>query len=182
MVKHISGTWWPDDQEVGWHCVRYAPCTMRGWAQVSWLSLKTKVIGFSGLGLKTGSYSLVICSSKSLQWFLGLDLKTKWATICRSCHKTNGRRMARDTCRDLAACFAWKQVGLGFPCFASKLTDERRRLVHMASSWRSRWSEAKRWLVRCHRVQRSGSQTNLPFLVVIFLLAHRGILVFWFLL
>jgi hypothetical protein len=33
--------------------------------------------GFSGLGLKTGSYGLVIWASKSLRRFLGLDLKTK---------------------------------------------------------------------------------------------------------
>jgi hypothetical protein len=32
--------------------------------------------GFSGLGLKTGSYGLVIWVSKSLRRFLGLDLKT----------------------------------------------------------------------------------------------------------
>jgi hypothetical protein len=29
----------------------------------------------------------------------------------------------RDMCRDLAACFTWKQVGLGFPRFALKLSD-----------------------------------------------------------
>jgi hypothetical protein len=31
--------------------------------------------------------------------------------------------MARDTHRDLAACFAWKQVGLGFPSLASRLVE-----------------------------------------------------------
>jgi hypothetical protein len=33
--------------------------------------------GFSGLGLKTGSSSLVIWTSKSPRWFFGLGLKTK---------------------------------------------------------------------------------------------------------
>jgi hypothetical protein len=33
--------------------------------------------GFSGLGLKTGSFDLVIWASKSPRWFLGLGLKTK---------------------------------------------------------------------------------------------------------
>jgi hypothetical protein len=33
--------------------------------------------GFPSLGLKTGSYSLVIWASKSLRRFLGLGLKTK---------------------------------------------------------------------------------------------------------
>jgi hypothetical protein len=36
-----------------------------------------------------------------------------------------------------------KQVGLGFPSFASKSVKERRRIVHMASLWMSRESETK---------------------------------------
>jgi hypothetical protein len=35
--------------------------------------------GFPSLGLKTGSFGLVIWASKSPRRFLGLDLKTKWA-------------------------------------------------------------------------------------------------------
>jgi hypothetical protein len=53
--------------------------------------------GFPGLGLKTGSSSLVIWSSKSPRRFLGLGLKTKWASVCRLHHKTDGGRSARDT-------------------------------------------------------------------------------------
>jgi hypothetical protein len=45
--------------------------------------------------------------------------------------------MARDTCRDLAACFTWKKVVLGFPNLASRLAEARRRLVHVTSSRRS---------------------------------------------
>jgi hypothetical protein len=41
------------------------------------------------------------------------------------------------------ACFGAKQVGLGFPSFASILVEERRRIVHVVSSWRSRGREAK---------------------------------------
>jgi hypothetical protein len=66
--------------------------------------------GFPGLGLKTGSFYLVIWSSKSLRRFLGLSLKTKRASICRLRHKIDGGRSARDMCRDVAACFTWKQV------------------------------------------------------------------------
>jgi hypothetical protein len=66
--------------------------------------------GFPGLGIKTGNFGLVIWASKSLRRFLGLDLKTMWALVCRLRHKTNGGRSARDTRRDLAACFAWKHV------------------------------------------------------------------------
>jgi hypothetical protein len=70
--------------------------------------------GFPGLGLKTGSSDLVILASKSPRRFLGLGLKIKQASVCRLHHKTVGGRLARDTRRDLAACFAWKQVRLGF--------------------------------------------------------------------
>jgi hypothetical protein len=74
--------------------------------------------GFPSLGLKTDSSGLVIWASKSPRWFLGLDLKTKWASVCRLCHKTDGGRSARDTRQDLAACLVWKQVWLGFPSLA----------------------------------------------------------------
>jgi hypothetical protein len=70
--------------------------------------------GFLGLGLKTGSYGLMIWASKSPRRFLGLGLKTKHASVCRLRNKTDRVRSARDTHRDLAACFAWKQVWLGF--------------------------------------------------------------------
>jgi hypothetical protein len=84
-------------------------------ARVSWLSLKTKVSGFSGLGLKTGSCGLVIWTSK-LPWrILSLGLKTKQTMVCWLRHKIDGRRTARDTRRNLVTCFAWKQVRLRFP-------------------------------------------------------------------
>jgi hypothetical protein len=44
--------------------------------------------------------------------------------------------MARDTHRDLVACFARKQDALGFPSLASRLVQARRRVVHVAPSWR----------------------------------------------
>jgi hypothetical protein len=58
---------------------------------------------FPGLDLKTSSYSLVNCASKSLRWFFGLGLKNQQATVYRLCHKTNGRATAWDTRQDLAA-------------------------------------------------------------------------------
>jgi hypothetical protein len=45
---------------------------------------------FFGLGLKTGSYGLVIWASKSPRWFFDLGLKTNQASVCRLPHKTNG--------------------------------------------------------------------------------------------
>jgi hypothetical protein len=70
--------------------------------------------GFFGLCIKTSSFGLVIWASKSPRCFLGLGLKTKWALVCRLHNKIDGGRSARDTHRDLVACFAWKQVWLGF--------------------------------------------------------------------
>jgi hypothetical protein len=45
--SYRSGTWWSGDREVRWRRVLSAPCMWRREAQVSWLSLKTKVDGLS---------------------------------------------------------------------------------------------------------------------------------------
>jgi hypothetical protein len=52
--------------------------------------------GNPSLGLKTGSFGLVIWILKSARRFLGLG------------HKTDEGSLPRDTRRDLAACLAWK--------------------------------------------------------------------------
>jgi hypothetical protein len=80
----------------------------------------------------------VVWASKSAPQFFGLGLKTMQASVCRLCHKTVGGRSARDTHRDLVACFLWKQVGLEFSSLASRLADARRQVVHVAPSWRLR--------------------------------------------
>jgi hypothetical protein len=129
---------------------------------------------FFGLSLKTSSYGLVIWTSKSPRWFLGIDLKTKRATICRLCHKTDRRATACNTRRDLATCFMWKQVRLGFPCLASRLAEVRRRLVHVTPLW------------RLHRNEVEDGRVNAmdcvglcyPCFVVFFVLGNRGIVVF----
>jgi hypothetical protein len=74
--------------------------------------------GFLDLALKTGSSGLVIWVSKSPRQFLGLGLKTKWASVYRLRHKTDGGRSARDKGQDLVACFVWMQVWLGFSSLA----------------------------------------------------------------
>jgi hypothetical protein len=53
-------------------------------------------------------------ASKSPRRFLGLGLKTNQTSVYRLRHKTDGGRSAWDTHRDLAVCFTWKQVCLGF--------------------------------------------------------------------
>jgi hypothetical protein len=94
--------------------------------------------GFSGLGIKTDNFGLVIWTSKSPRRFLGLGLKTKQASVCRLRHKIDGGRLLWDTRRDLVACLAWKQVWLGFPSLACRLAEARRRVVHVAPSQRLR--------------------------------------------
>jgi hypothetical protein len=64
--------------------------------------------GFPGLGLKTGSFGLVIWSSKPPRRFLDLGLKTTQASVCQLRHKTDGWRSAWDTRQDLADCFTYK--------------------------------------------------------------------------
>jgi hypothetical protein len=74
--------------------------------------------GFFGLYLKTGISGVVIWASKSPRRFLGLGLKTKCVLVCRLHHKTDEGRSAWDTHQDLAVCFMWKQIWLGFPSLA----------------------------------------------------------------
>jgi hypothetical protein len=125
--------------------MRFAPCTRRRGARVSYFSLKTKVDCFSRFGLKTGSYGscgltskplarvsdlglkigscgFMIWPTKSPGQFPGLGVNTKWTKVYQLHHKTE-RRMKK--VRDLAACFAWKQVRLGFPSIASRLAEAR---------------------------------------------------------
>jgi hypothetical protein len=127
--------------------------------------------GFPCLGLKISSSDLVIWASKSPRRFLDLGLKTKWASVCRLRHKTDGGRSARDTSRDLAACLAWKQVRLGFPSLPWRLAEARRRVVHVAPSRRlhrrqteDRWVDATGCVGPCY-----------PCFAVFFLLGHMGV-------
>jgi hypothetical protein len=53
--------------------------------------------GFSGLGLETGSFDLVIWASKSPRQFLDFGLKSMQASVCWLYHKTYGGRSAQDT-------------------------------------------------------------------------------------
>jgi hypothetical protein len=59
--------------------------------------------------------------------------------------------------------------------FASKLADERRQVVHMASSQRPRKDEAEDG--RVDAMDCIG--LFYPYFVVFVVLGHRGILVFW---
>jgi hypothetical protein len=82
--------------------------------------------------------------------------------------------MAWGTRQDLVACFAWRQVELGFPSLVSRLAEVRRRLVHVAPLWRScedrvedGWVNATSFIGPCY-----------PYFAVFIVLGPRGILVF----
>jgi hypothetical protein len=66
--------------------------------------------GFPDLGLKTGSFGLVILVSKSPRQFLDLGLKTKWASVCRLRHKTDGSHV--EASLDMISPFGLKTDGV----------------------------------------------------------------------
>jgi hypothetical protein len=79
----------------------------------------------------------------------------------------------RDTHRDLAACFTVNLSQTRVSQFASKLVEERRRVVHVASSRRSCEDEVEDGLgdaMACIRL-------FYPNLTVFVVLGYRGILV-----
>jgi hypothetical protein len=194
MIRHKLSTQWLDDREVGWR---------RVWsASYTWRRREARVFRFS---LKTDGYSLsVVCPQNHCNGFLVWPLKLRLMILwfepqnhhanfwfvpqnqVRGCllvyvsKLMSEWRRCEDTHRHPAACFVVKQVELGFPSFASKLAKERRQVVHVASSQRSRGSKAKDGQfdgVRCGSVK---VRPNYPSLDIIFLLAHMGILVFCF--
>jgi hypothetical protein len=83
-------------------------------------------------------------------------------------------KTARGTCWDLAACFVWKQVELGFPSLALRLTEARWRVVHVVSSQRLR-----RVQTEDERVDAMGYiWPCYSYFIVFIVLGHKGSLVF----
>jgi hypothetical protein len=81
--------------------------------------------------------------------------------------------MVWDTHQNLAACFVWKQVGLGFLSLASRLAEARRRVVHVAPSRRLHLSQ-----VEDGRVDAMGCiEPCYPCFAVFILLVSRGIVI-----
>jgi hypothetical protein len=89
---------------------------------VSWLSLKTKVVeGFSVWVSKPVATVWCLKITVTVSWFgpqnqagFGLSVapQNRWEDAT-----------AWDTHRDLAACFTWKQLWLGFPSLTSRLAE-----------------------------------------------------------
>jgi hypothetical protein len=128
MVKHRSGTRWPDDREVGWHRVRSTPCIRRSGAHVSWLNLKTKVDGFSVWTSKPASLVL---------WFepqnqVSFDLSAVPQNWQREVGTEHASRSSEG-----------KQIGLGFPSLTSRLVEALLWVVHVTSSLMLRRDEVE---------------------------------------
>jgi hypothetical protein len=82
--------------------------------------------------------------------------------------------MAWDTRQDLVACFAWKQVVLGFPSLVSRLAEARWWVVHMAPSRRLRRNQ-----VEDERIDATDCVGPCyPYFDVFYVLGPRGIVVF----
>jgi hypothetical protein len=126
---------------------------------------------FFGLCLKTDSFDLVIWVSKSSRRFLSLGLKNMWDSVWWLHHKINGGRLARDTRRHVAACFAWKQVGLGFSSMTLRLLEAWWRMIHVASSRRLHRDEAEDGRVDAMRCVGTFYQK----IIVFYILGHRAI-------
>jgi hypothetical protein len=93
MIKHKSGTQWPDDWEVGWCRVQSASYTWRKWeARDSWFSLKTGCDGLSVLWPQSHCDSFLVWVSKlrSTVWWFGPQNHHDSFLVCAS--KLSGRR------------------------------------------------------------------------------------------
>jgi hypothetical protein len=111
--SHRSGTRWSSDREVGWRCVRSAPCTWRRGAWVSWLSLKIKVDGLSVVWPQNHRDDLsVVWPQNHWDGFLQFGLKTGGDSFLQFDLKTGG---------DGFLVKPQNQVGGGFPSFGLRI-------------------------------------------------------------
>jgi hypothetical protein len=176
MIRHKLGTWWPDDREVGWRCVRSTSYTWRRReARVSWFSLKTGGDGLPVIwpqnqcegfliwvsksrstvwwfGPQNHDGSFLVCASKpSGRRFVGLRLKTdeRMKTVWGHA-STSGGLLHRDASQARVSQFYLK-TGEG-----ATVGGARGIIVKVAWKWSTKWS------VQWCRVRRSGSWAKLP--------------------
>jgi hypothetical protein len=157
MIKHKSGTRWPDNREVGSRCVRSTPYIRR---RGRWL--------VSGLASKPlGQFLLVWPQNRWVRVFQFVpenpqirfgDLRVE-ITLTISCFGLQNQadyslsvvlqyrrevEHGAGTHWDLADCFTWKQVGLGFPSLTLRLVEAwcgwcrwyHRMNIALSWSWR----------------------------------------------
>jgi hypothetical protein len=112
---------------------------------VSWFEPQNQCRRFGDLDLKitvTVFDDLTLKIITIVSWFGHQNQIGEGLSVYAS-KPMSGWSRCENTRRHPVACFVANQVGLGFPSFGSKVVEERRRVVHMTSSPRSRGSEAK---------------------------------------
>jgi hypothetical protein len=112
--------------------VRFMPCTRRRGVRISWFGLKSKVddlsvVRVSRIGPKNwqlwfGDSGLKITATVS--WFGPQNHVGHGLSVVSQNRREDEDSMS--THRDLAGCFAWKQVWLVCPSLASTLVETRR--------------------------------------------------------
>jgi hypothetical protein len=117
---------------------------------------------FGDLGLKITAMT---------SWFGPQNQVGYGLTVARQNRREDA--MMLDTHRDLAACFTWKQVELGFSSLATRLAEARLWVMHVAPSRRlhrvevkDRWVDATGCVGPCY-----------PCFAIFILLGPRGIVV-----
>jgi hypothetical protein len=147
-LRFVSGL---APKPLGWFSSVFSDLTSKPVACVFWFRLQNWQLRFGDFGLKT-----------------------KQTLIYRFRHKINGGRTVRDTRQDLATCFAWKQVWLGFPSLTLRLVEARRWVVYVAPSWRLRQVQ-----LEDERVDATGYVGPCyPCFTIFLVLCHRGTIVF----
>jgi hypothetical protein len=177
MIRHKSGTRWPNDREVLWRHVWSASYTWRRReAWVSRFSLKTGGDGLSVVWPQNHCDSFLVWASKprSMVWWFGPQnhhdgfliwaLKRSERRLVGLHLKTNERMRTvwghTSTSDDLLHREASRARVSQFYLKTGKgETVGGARGIIMDVAWK--WS--KRWSVQWRRVQHSGSQTELPF-------------------
>jgi hypothetical protein len=145
MVKHRSGTRWPNDRVIEWRCVRSGP--------------QNRQLRFGDLAHKI---------TMTVSWF-GSQNQVDYCLSVVAQNRYEDEDGAWLTLR--SSCLLWLEASQArIPSFASKLVKERWQVVQVASSWK--WN--RRRSVRWCRGWRGGSQTKIPFITCNFLFNSLG--------
>jgi hypothetical protein len=181
--------------------VRSAPSIRRRRARVSWFSLKTKVNGFSWFGLKTGGYGSCGLASKSVAQVSRFGPQNQQLWFGDSAHKINvmfssfrsqnqvgnglsvapqNRQEDEDGAGHASRSSGWLHLEVSQTRLSQsslKTSGGAVRMMHMASSWRSRGDEAKD-----ERVDATGCiRLFYPNFAIFIVLGHKGSLAISFL-
>jgi hypothetical protein len=140
---------------------------------------ETRIAGFSVLASKPTATFWWFGYQNYRNSFLILASKSRGGGLSVCASKLMSRlRRCEGTYRHLVTCFITKQVGLEFFSFTSKLMEERRRMMYVASSQRSCISEAKDGRFDDVRCDAMKIRPNYYLLIIILFSAYMSILIF----